>query len=299
MSLPLPPALGAYGEPEQLAVASLAMVASGLSAAAALSFVTAPYGRYSARGGAYALGLPPVPAPVAWCVQEAPSFLVAAYCAAAGGARGAALPNAALLALYLSHYFYRAFVFPFRIVGGKPTPAGVAAMAFAFCLVNGWMQARWLATAAFAGGAGADALLAPRVALGVLVWAVGLAVNLDADATLRGLRRPGETGYKIPRGGAFELVSGANFFGEIVEWAGFAIAATAAAPVPAGFARGVPWLAAIAQSPAAPLLCPPVAFAIFTLCNIGPRGAQHHAFYKKTFGAAYPKGRRAVIPFVW
>jgi hypothetical protein len=30
------------------------MVASGLSAAAALSVVTAPYGRYSARGGAYA-----------------------------------------------------------------------------------------------------------------------------------------------------------------------------------------------------------------------------------------------------
>ncbi len=35
----------------------------------------------------------------------------------------------------------------------------------------------------------------------------------------------GEKGYKIPRGGMFEYISGANFFGEILEWAGFALAA--------------------------------------------------------------------------
>ena len=30
--------------------------------------------------------------------------------------------------------------------------------------------------------------------------------------------------YSIPRGGFFEYVSAANYFGEIVEWTGFAIA---------------------------------------------------------------------------
>jgi len=104
----------------------------------------------------------------------------------------------------------------------------------------------------------------------------------------------------VPRGGAFELVSAANFFGEILEWAGWALAASAAAPLPPGFAARAPWLAALAALPGvAALMHPPTAFALFTLANIGPRGAQHHAFYLRTFGAAYPKGRRAVIPFLW
>ena len=38
------------------------------------------------------------------------------------------------------------------------------------------------------------------------------------------LRKPGETGYKIPHGGMFTYVSGANFCGEIIEWFGFAMA---------------------------------------------------------------------------
>ena len=80
-----------------------------------------------------------------------------------------------------------------------------------------------------------------------------------------------ETGYKIPRGGAFELVSGANFFGEIVEWSGFALAA---------------WS------------LPGLAFAIFTFANIGPRAASHHRWYLTKF-PEYPRSRRAVIPFVW
>jgi hypothetical protein len=37
-------------------------------------------------------------------------------------------------------------------------------------------------------------------------------------------RRPGETGYKIPHGGLFRLVTGANFLGEIIEWGGWALA---------------------------------------------------------------------------
>ena len=40
----------------------------------------------------------------------------------------------------------------------------------------------------------------------------------------RNLRKPGDKAYYIPRGGCFELVSGANFLGEIIEWFGFAIA---------------------------------------------------------------------------
>lgn len=51
----------------------------------------------------------------------------------------------------------------------------------------------------------------------------------------------------------FEYVSGANFLGEIVEWIGFSVAC---------------------------FNVPSVAFAVFTLCNIGPRALHHHRYIK-------------------
>lgn len=80
-----------------------------------------------------------------------------------------------------------------------------------------------------------------------------------------------QAGYKIPHGGLFEYVSGANFAGEIVEWFGWAIAAGC---------------------------LPAWAFALFTAMNIGPRAIQHHRWYKRHFGAAYPAHRMALIPYV-
>lgn len=69
----------------------------------------------------------------------------------------------------------------------------------------------------------------------------------------------------------FEYVSAANYFGECLEWFGFAIAS---------------WS------------LPGLAFAWFTLANTGPRGYHHHLFYKEKFGSDYPKNRKALIPFL-
>ena len=57
------------------------------------------------------------------------------------------------------------------------------------------------------------------------MWIVGFCANIHSDHILRNLRKPGESGYKIPRGGLFELVSAANYAAESCEWLGFAIAA--------------------------------------------------------------------------
>uniref|UniRef100_A0A8C1Q737 3-oxo-5-alpha-steroid 4-dehydrogenase C-terminal domain-containing protein n=1 Tax=Cyprinus carpio TaxID=7962 RepID=A0A8C1Q737_CYPCA len=51
--------------------------------------------------------------------------------------------------------------------------------------------------------------------LGSCMWLLGCIINIHSNHILRNLRKPGETDYKIPRGGMFEYVSGANFFGEI------------------------------------------------------------------------------------
>ena len=68
----------------------------------------------------------------------------------------------------------------------------------------------------------------------------GFCINYHSDHVLRTLRKPGETGYKIPMGGVFRFVSGANFFGEIVEWSGYAIAT--------GLAFGLPLHEAVVQA---------------------------------------------------
>lgn len=38
------------------------------------------------------------------------------------------------------------------------------------------------------------------IALGFAGWLSGLIINIHSDNILRILRKPGETGYKIPRG---------------------------------------------------------------------------------------------------
>merc|ERR1712228_752562 len=55
----------------------------------------------------------------------------------------------------------------------------------------------------------------------------GMGVNIQSDQILAKLRKPGETGYKIPQGGMFEHISGANLWGEAVEWTGLAVASRA------------------------------------------------------------------------
>ena len=39
-------------------------------------------------------------------------------------------------------------------------------------------------------------------------------------------------------------------------------------------------------------------FAASAALNIGPRGVHHHRWYLATFGADYPAGRRAIVPFL-
>ena len=146
-----------------------------------------------------------------------------------------------LLCLFCLHYLNRSIIYPTRIVGGKQTPIVVCGMALVFCLWNGWLQGANLSQAANPVN---TEQIGPRVIAGTVIFLAGMAINWHADHILLNLRKPGETGYKIPYGGAYSFVSAANYGGEIIEWAGFALAA---------------WS------------LPAYAFAFFTFCNIAPR----------------------------
>lgn len=65
-------------------------------------------------------------------------------------------------------------------------------------------------------------LLSPQFIAGTLIFFAGMAINIHSDYIIRHLRKPGDTRHYLPRGGMFRYVSSANYFGEVVEWTGFA-----------------------------------------------------------------------------
>lgn len=228
---------------------------------AALAFVTAPYGRHARAGWG-----PSVPARAGWIAMESPASLLFAAVYAAGAHRAGAAPLV-LLALWQAHYLNRAFLYPLRLRPGARMPVTVALLAVAFNVLNGWINARWISGA---GRYPAGWLADPRFLAGAALFLGGLALNVWSDRALRRLRAPGETGYRVPRGGAFELVSCPNYLGEILEWTGWAIAT---------------WS------------LPGLAFAVYTFANLAPRALAHHRWYRERF-PEYPPARRALVPFV-
>jgi 3-oxo-5-alpha-steroid 4-dehydrogenase 1 len=217
-----------------------------------LFFIPAPYGRYLRDGWG-----PSLPARAGWVLMELPAVVVPAVAfVLAGGGVGIWM-----LALWQLHYLQRTFVFPLRMrAEGKSKPLLTVVMAMGFNVMNGVLNGTALASWEPSGW----------VFVGVPLFLLGWALNIHSDEVLRRLRQPGETGYKIPRGGLYRWVSAANYFAEIVEWTGFAIAV----------GHPAAW-----------------AFVAFTIANLFPRGLAHHRWYKERF-PDYPPERRAIIPFV-
>ncbi len=228
-----------------------------------LRFVVAPYGRH-ARGG----WGPMVRDRVGWMVMESPSLVLFSVLYVRGPHR-AELAPLALYLMWVAHYANRTLVYPLRLkTPGKQMPVAVVAMAFVFNVQNATMNASWIGTL---GQYPRGWVFDPRFVVGAAMFLLGMAINLDADRRLFALRAPGDTGYRIPRGGLYELVSSPNYFGEIIEWSGWALAS---------YSLGG------------------LAFAVFTFANLAPRAVAHHAWYKERF-VDYPHERRALIPGVW
>uniref|UniRef100_A0A8C7XJR6 3-oxo-5-alpha-steroid 4-dehydrogenase C-terminal domain-containing protein n=1 Tax=Oryzias sinensis TaxID=183150 RepID=A0A8C7XJR6_9TELE len=164
-----------------------------------LRFENVPYGRYASSKYGF-----PVNVKLAWCVQELPSLLIPLYLTvSATSVKTSVLPNQLLIAMFVCHYIQRAIIYPFLIRGGKATPFVSFALALLFCLYNGYMQVRYLSHYA---DYPPHWVTHPLFILGSVLWLVGWLLNLHSDHILRNLRKPGETGYKIPRGTLFQML---------------------------------------------------------------------------------------------
>ena len=229
-----------------------------------LLFVTAPYGRHDKEGWG-----PKIPTRVAWVIMESPASLGFAYFFFTGPNWKHPAPLV-LFVLWQLHYFHRGFVYPFqlRVKEGAKTTLMTILMGSTYCAVNGFLNGSFVSTygAHLAEGWFTD----PRFGLGVAVFAYGYFLNKQSDRILRDLRAPGETGYKIPYGGGYRLVSAPNYLGELITWTGFALASWSLAGL---------------------------SFVYFTACNLVPRALSNHRWYHEKF-PDYPRERRAIIPYV-
>jgi hypothetical protein len=230
---------------------------------AVLQRVPAPFGRHaSGRWG------PTVDTRAGWIAMELPSLAIMGWFALATPPTGSAVW--VLFGLWLMHYVNRTLVYPFRIrPAATRMPLVIVISAIAFNVVNAGLNGYYLATHADDYAAGW--LRTPHFWIGLTLFALGACVNLRSDAMLIALRSGGEQGYRIPRGFLFEYVSSPNLFGEIVEWAGFALMA---------------WNG------------PALSFFVWTCANLLPRAKNHHDWYRARF-PDYPPGRRAVIPLLY
>jgi 3-oxo-5-alpha-steroid 4-dehydrogenase 1 len=225
--------------------------------------LTAPYGRHTSTRWGWTMGNR-----WGWILMEIVSPAALLYFFMAGENEKTA-PLYFLASLWLLHYLNRSLIFPLRTrTQGKQIPVAIVASAICFNAVNGWANGHYLG--ALAPPMPEGWFGQPRVITGLLLFVGGAAINIWSDERLLRLRRPGETGYRIPQGGLFRYLSCPNHLGEIIEWAGFALMA---------------WN------------LPALAFAIWTAANLIPRALSHHRWYREHF-PDYPLERKALIPYI-
>ena len=224
-----------------------------------LLFITAPYGRHIRSGWG-----PNLQKRFGWILMETPAlyvmwlfyFLYADF------------TNIVLiifLFIWSIHYINRSIIWPFLIDKNGSMPLVVAILAFIFNVFNASFHGFWF----FFMDNQYDIswLLNSNFLIGLCIFILGMAINIHSDRILLNISKE-EKGYQIPYGGFYKWVSSPNYFGEIIEWIGWAIMTWSLS----GFV-----------------------FALWTIFNLLPRALKHHAWYKDKF-SDYPKDRKAIIP---
>lgn len=174
-------------------------------------------------------------------------------------------------ALFQLHYFQRAFLFPWLLKGKSRMPVAILLMGVTFNLLNGYIQGEWIFYLSPLNLYTPQWLGSPQFIIGILLFFVGMVINWHSDRVIRHLRKPGDTRHYLPEKGLYRYVTSANYLGEIVEWAGWAI---------------LTWSLSGAV------------FLWWTIANLVPRANAIWHRYREEFGEAVGS-RKRVFPFIY
>ena len=110
--------------------------------------------------------------------------------------------------------------------------------------------------------------MSPAFLIGLSIFLFGMFINIKSDYIINSMKRNKGPGYHLPDQFLYKYLSAPNYFGEIIEWLGWAILTFSIS----GFV-----------------------FLIWVIANLFPRAIAHHKWYIDKFDN-YPKERKAIIP---
>lgn len=232
-----------------------------------LFFVDAGYGKfYHPKWG------PSLDNHLGWFLMEVPVFLAMLLLWWFSDRRTDGV-RMLFLILFELHYFHRSFIFPRQLRGHSRMPWTIVLMGVVFNTLNALMQGGWLFYFSPADRYPQSWLTSLPFIAGTLLFFAGMYVNIQSDSIIRNLRKPGDTAHYLPKGGMFRYVTSANYFGEFMEWVGFAILTWS-------------WAGAV--------------FALWTFANLAPRAARIHTMYSQEFPDEMdPHKVKRMLPFIY
>jgi len=234
---------------------------AGIIAFITLLKVKAPYGKFSSKNW----GLT-IPYKAGWFIQEIISPFFFSYFFLIGNIETKSI-SWIFFILWNIHYLNRSVILPLQQKKkSPPMPIIVVLLAILFNVINGFINGYYLGNIQTYNS---SYLLNVNFILGLSIFLIGFFINFKSDRILLNLKNNNK-GYQIPNGFMYKYISCPNYFGEIIEWFGFAI---------------MTWS------------IPGLLFAAWTAFNLIPRSLSNHSWYKKQF-SDYPKNRKAIIPFI-
>lgn len=253
-------------EKEFFNIILIVLTGTGIVVFFLLFYVTAPYGRHRREGWGMEIDNQ-----TGWILMEIVSLAGFWLFFLLGDWKTGLMPYLFLF-LWSFHYFYRSVIFPSLFKSKKTMPLTVMLMAVLFNVFNSYIQGRYLFTFSPAAEKYSISwLTTPQFIFGIILFLIGFYIHVNSDTITRKLRKTGENEYKIPRRGLFRWVSNPNYFGEIIQWSGWAL---------------LTWS------------LPGLVFAFWTFANLFPRAVSNHRWYRDTF-KEYPEERRIIIPFLF
>nr|AWI66899.1 methylene-fatty-acyl-phospholipid synthase [Caecomyces sp.] len=206
-----------------------------------------------------------------WILMEAPVFVVMLLSWLFSD-RKFEVVRLIFFLLFQCHYFQRSFIFPMLFKTKSRMPILIMLSGVTFNMMNGLMQGGWIFYVSPADLYTSNWLYSPQFIIGVIMFFIGMGINLHSDYIIRHLRKPGDHNHYLPKGGFYDYVTSANYFGELIEWLGWAILTWS-------------WAGLV--------------FFIWSFANLVPRANTIYKKYQKMFPEMENLKLKRVIPFIY